>query len=81
MKNFKTKPINNIYFVMVINHIDTSNGLSIHSIWNIRITCSYYFMKTGEGKLISLRHYEEPELKDRRTVLLNMSEYILELVE
>ena len=61
---------------MSVNHIDNSHG-----IWDFRYTQqqSYFFMETDRGKLLSLRDYREPDPESE--TILNMSEYILKLVQ
>lgn len=78
MLNIKTKLINNLYFVTTVNHIDHINGIPEHILWDVGYASSYSFTLL-RGKLISMRNSQEPDPKC--TTILNMSEYILNLVQ
>lgn len=75
---FKTKCINNPYFVILVSHITYSKGIHECELWDIKNTCSYYFFRTPKGRFVPRRNFIEPFLCE---TVVNMSEYILKLVE
>lgn len=83
-KPFKTESIAKLYFLILVNYIDQyNNGLQEQLEWNVRdnrnIYPYYSFVRASNGKNISFRDNREPDPESE--TIINMSEYILKLVQ